>query len=243
MSRALHEAFENCWQEMQNGVEMDACLSAYPLLAAQLKPLLESARHLGNATQPPLAAGALQRNKQHILAYASQLGSSSPKASLPGRTLRRAIIVIAILIFMVFSGNNLVGVSARALPGESLYPLKRSVEHVQLKFTSNQDQRILLEDEFSHRRLDETETLLTSGRIARVEFDGIVQQELPSGWLVNGIPVVVTGDTLLGFTITVGSGVEVVGQTQLDGSVIAERIDPHAEEVETGELSEEGDNH
>lgn len=73
-----------------------------------------------------------------------------------------ALVVIVILLSGVTGG--LVTVSAKALPGESLYPVKRASEEAALALTLNSFRRVELSEQYTQRRLDEVSTLVEQGK-------------------------------------------------------------------------------
>jgi hypothetical protein len=238
MKKNIKDAFEDCVNALRQGEMLETCIMRYPELADELRPLLESIQLLSLYSAEEVSLDVLQRNKGRIQEHANKLFNDKKAFPLISRFTRRALVFTSILLFLIITGSDLIIVSARALPGEALYALKRTVENTQLKFVSNSDQKKLLEYEFRQRRLEETEILLSSKKIALVEFDGVVQQELQNGWLIEDIPVVVTPNTFLEFVITIGGDVEVIGQTQMDGSVIADRIDPNEDGDESNNDNE-----
>ena len=64
-----------------------------------------------------------------------------------------------------------------------------------------------------------------SGKSAKVEFKGVVEEVLPNGYRVSGRIVVVTDFTKVKGPIAVGNWVEVEGVLQADGSVLAYEIE------------------
>lgn len=224
MSIRLSDALEVCLQALEQGATLDDCLARYPALATELRPLLQSAqaaRTLGLSTVPP---NAVTRGRARVLAQAARLRSSGRTRLRPASTWRLVALPLAVLVFLILTGNTLIAVSADSLPGDTLYSVKRTVEGIRLQWTNDPLQRLEIEQEISARRVDEAGKLLEQGRVQQVEFEGLVSAQLPDGWLVAGIPVRVTAQTNLEGTIALGAYVEVRGQTQTDGSVQAERI-------------------
>lgn len=69
--------------------------------------------------------------------------------------LKSAVFSLASLsTILVFTGFA----SASSLPGEALYPIKRSIEKIQLAFT-NKDSQIVLRDNITEKRIDELKKL------------------------------------------------------------------------------------
>src|SRR5215216_5229074 len=112
------------------------------------------------------------------------------------------------------------------LPGDNLYPVKRTWEDILLLFTFNLQNREALEVEHENERLHELKELFTEGRSVEVDFSGLLTRQNGDLWLVTGIPVAISTQTRLPMQpIAEGDAVHVVGITQGDGAVLAQRIE------------------
>jgi hypothetical protein len=161
-------------------------------------------------------------------AQALEARSKKPLWSLP---LRFGMGLAFILILVIFSAVRTVAASSRALPGEALYPIKLASEHARLLLASTQSERLELERNFDRERADEVEALLlktgelgNSGRSQEVRFVGGLGDMDSDGWHVDGIKVLVTPDTRLVGDILPGVYVEVSGELQQNGTVLARQI-------------------
>ena len=101
---------------------------------------------------------------------------------------RRAItyVLFALIVFGIFLSG---GVSATAyaassaLPGDSLYPLKTTTEHVRARWTPDASAQVQLYLHFAGQRLGEMQALIREGRLVDVgiaanEFDRDVEEAL-----------------------------------------------------------------
>jgi hypothetical protein len=119
----------------------------------------------------------------------------------------------------------LVRAASTTLPGDDLYPVKRTWEGLSLLLTLNLQQREALEIEHENERLTELDELFAKGRSEHVDFSGLVTSQRGDQWLVAGFPVAVSAQTELpDQPIAVGDAVRVRGVTGGDGLVLAERI-------------------
>ncbi len=237
MNTKLSNALQDCLQALERGTTLEECLTRYPSLAGNLRPLLESAQAARTAGLFPVPGNAVTRGRARLLAHAARLRQA--KRSYPRLTgaWRVAVASLAVLAFLVFTGNGLIAASANALPGDALYPVKRTVEDVRLQLAPDPQAEAEIQEEITSRRVEETESLLSEQRVEEVEFEGLVSEQLPDGWRIAGIPVVVTDQTEVEGTVSIGMMAEVTGQTQLDGSVLAKRL--RVEEQESGSSEEE----
>jgi hypothetical protein len=128
---------------------------------------------------------------------------------------------------MLFMGSNrLVHASSTTLPGDNLYPVKRTWEDMKVLLTFNTQAREALEVEHENERLDELNDLFAEGRSAKVDFAGTVKSQNGNLWMVTNIPVQISSQTDLGGqVVTRGSAIRVRGFTQADGTVLAERVE------------------
>ena len=223
-----YEILEICLRELEQGESLDTVLARRPELADELRPILETAVKARAIAAPSPSEVVIRRSRARVLQRAAELREQ--KAALPSRRLwsaplRRALVTLAMLTLLFVGGNGLVRASSATLPGDNLYPVKRTWEGVSLFFTFNPQQREALELEHENERLEELAELLARGRTAQVDFSGYVTRQSGTEWLVSGIPVFLSADThLIGEPIPVGAAVHVRGQTQGAG-VLAERIE------------------
>jgi hypothetical protein len=221
MNTRLSDALENCLQRMQQGETLESVLAHYPGLETDLRPLLEAAVLARSTSRESLPTGVLARQRSRGLALAADLRQGKNPLLVLGRFWRSVIMVLAVVVVLVISTNNLLNASARSLPGDTLYPLKRSVESTQLRLVSDPVKKLELEHTFSQRRVDETKSLISEDRVEDVEFTGVVLSQSDGEWLISGITVVVTSQTEIEKGINVGDEIEVNGSTNSAGDVVA----------------------
>src|SRR4030066_664915 len=132
-------------------------------------------------------------------------------------------------LFLLFSGGLLI-TSAKSLPGDSLYPLKRAVEDIKVYLAPSDEIRHEYEDAYSQKRVEEVNLLIGLTREQKISFEGIISSMDESQWGVSGIPVVIHPDTVIVAgvdgrnAIVPGMWVEVEGNTGSQGQVYANEI-------------------
>ncbi len=225
----LYDALEICLREIERGASIEAVLLRYPDLADELRPILEASVDAANSAVPLPSETVIQRNRAKVLQQAAQMRDAKAKSSHRTWfvTLRRLAVTLTVLIVLSVSGTSLVRASSATVPGDNLYPVKRTWEDVLLAFTFNVQQRDALEVEHENERLQELQELFAEGRSAKVDFNGSIKSQNGNLWLVSNISVMISDQTeLRGQGIGVGSAVRVKGTTQgNDGVVLAERIE------------------
>ena len=138
--------------------------------------------------------------------------------------------VFGITAVLILLSGGLVITSAKSLPGDSLYPVKRAVEDLTVYFVPSREIRHEYEVNYSQQRVDEVNRLIVLHRIQTISFEGVLQDKSSSNWIVSGIPVTIQVDTTFvgernGFDpFMIGSVVEVEGSTNSDGGVTATEI-------------------
>lgn len=223
----LYEALEVCLQELEQGADIDTALFRYPELASELRPVLEAAVNAKSMTVPAAAAELVRRNRSKVLQQAAQMREAEGRS--PQRAwsayLRRVAVTLIVVLALFVSGTGLVRAASSTLPGDNLYPVKRTWEDVLELFTFNLEERVALEVEHENERLHELRELFAEGRSAEVDFSGLVTSQDGAEWIVSGVPVMVTAQTeLRDGPIVIGSAVRVRGHARADGVVLAERI-------------------
>ena len=243
----LYEALEICLQDIEQGADIDTVVLRYPDLADELRPILEASRNASSMAVPTPSIEVVRRNRARVLQRAAQMREAKAKRSSRRfwlASFRRVAVTLAVVAILFASGTGLVRAASTTLPGDQLYPVKRTWEDMLVLFTFNVQQRDALEVEHENERLHELQNLFAEKRSAGVEFAGLVTSQTGTEWLVSGIPVTISPKTeIQDQGIVVGSAVQVKGQTQGDGAVFAEKIEllpPGAKLPDIGDEQENG---
>jgi uncharacterized membrane protein YgcG len=228
MNEKLYEALEVCLNALETGADIEAVLNLYPQLADELRPLLEASVQARSLALPAVPEAVMQRGRARVLQRAVELRKAAPK---PRRrwsmfAFPRLATSLAIALIFLLSGTGLVSASNGALPGDSLYPVKRSWEDLRLFFIFSPEKRVGLESEFEQKRLDEISALLTEGRKETIAFAGLVTAQNSQDWQVSGITVMLTSSSRLpADTVSVGAPVMVIGHTNAQGLVEVDTLE------------------
>ena len=223
----LYEALENGLQEIEHGVDVETVLIRYPELAEELRPILEASAAARSMAVPSPSPEVVRRSRARVLQHAAQMREWRVRSSqrVWFASLRRLAVTLAVVAMLFVSGTGLVGASSNTLPGDHLYPVKRTWEGVRLLFAFNPQEREVLEVEHENERLHELQELLAEGRSEEVDFNGLVTSQKENEWIVAGVRVLISSQTELHDTgIVVGSAVHVQGLTQGNNTFLAEQI-------------------
>ena len=227
MNNQLYDVLEICLQEVEYGADIDTVLSHYPEFAKDLRPILETSIEAKSLAAPDPSPEVIRRNRAKVMQQAAQLreAQTRPSRRIWSVPLRRMLVSLAVIFLLFIGTNGLLHASAKTLPGDNLYPVKRSWEDVQVLLTFDTKARTELEVKQGTERLDELNEVFATGRSASVDFAGTVTTQNGDLWLVSRIPVLISTQTNLGTqTIKVGDAIYIKGSTQADGTVLAEII-------------------
>jgi hypothetical protein len=210
-----------CMDALEQGQSIDQILARYPELAAELRPVLETAVTLPQLNvQPSLAAQHNSRNT--FLAQAAAQKDAKTVRPSPWFNLRRVLMPIASLaLVVILFAAGLGPLSAGALPGDALYGAKILVENAQSAFTANPATDAALTEQFNQRRIQEIKALLAQNRATDVAFTGEIETVQPGSWTISGLNTEINGETqIFGGNPLVGQMAMVNGRTA-NGSLIA----------------------
>lgn len=239
----LYDALENCLENIEQGQDLDTVLAYYPKLAKQLRPMLEASIRARNLTNHTVPAIAQRRVRARLLQRASEMREEKRARRRVIPVLSRWALTFGMVGALFLGSTGLVSAASSTLPGDQLYPVKRTWEDVRLLFVFSPQAHDVLTSQYEQERLNEIDELLMKGRPASIVFSGLVTSQQNGQWQVSGIPVSVTGSTRL-TTGAVSSGVPVtvVGVTRSDGVVEAMEIQLLQPGVSLPPLEPSGDN-
>jgi hypothetical protein len=232
----FYTILDECVSRLRQGEPIAACLADYPKQAAELVPALALTADLIHLPRlEPAPDIAAQGYEKMMDAFAAQARPSRlPGVWLPLQKLlswlkpkptgRLIFVLRAAMVFLVVLAVGsafVITASADSLPGDALYPVKRSWENTRLALTLAETSRQALELELNQRRQAEVQALLDLRRPAIVEFQGVLQSQSDGVWLVDDLSLHVMDDTAVTGTIAVGQPLFVRAQVQTDGTLVA----------------------
>lgn len=232
----LFDALEICLQALDQGADVESCLVRFPELAEELRPILVAAVRARSLSAPTVPVAVVRRGKARLLQTAAEMREQKKaplvvptlpfwrrKGFFSARFTRLAFSSMAMIVFLLTGGTGLVNASTGALPGDHLYPVKRSWEGVRLIFVFDKHAKAELENEFDNERVHEIEELYTENRIAEVNFVGVIQEQKDKSWVIDGLNIRIDEKTRFTGEILPGSVVQVMGETD-DGHIKAHSI-------------------
>ena len=237
----IYDILEICLQELENGADLEAVLARYPDLADELYPILNASVMAKKMAVPVPSPDVVRRGRAKLLQHASEMreAKAAPRKRMIPIFQRLAISLTLATVFLA-SGTGLVGASSSALPGENLYPVKRTWEDMRLFFTINPEHKGLLESKFESERLNEVGELLAEGRHESIQYAGVFKQ-INGSTYISGVKVLFPANLQVPAD---GTAVTVFGRTNAQGFVEIESIQmlPAGAAVPVGEPVEESEN-
>ncbi len=204
-----------CLTALEQSEPIEQILARYPADAAQLRPILLTAKALPGFRIEPSEA-AKMKARQAFLAQAAQVRTAPHRRSI-GFIPRLLTTFVSVALICIVLGGGAVAASGSALPGDPLYGLKRTVENARLSLTSDGTARGALVDQFAKTRRDEAGALLDAGRESDVEFNGKIESMQAGAWVVSGLAVQITNTTKINGMPQIDQRVEVLGRTSANG--------------------------
>lgn len=174
----------------------------------------ELSEHLA---QCPSCAERLARyeKQDQLLAALPQMLSRTSFSEVQQRlALRRTplpaqrVWALAMLVVLFLGlGGGAVAASGGALPGDLLYPIKLRVEETQRILTNDTEALQALDARFAEQRRIEAQALVSLGRSAQVELEGVLSEIRGAVWKVSGLDVTVEPQVWQGDAPALGSQV------------------------------------
>lgn len=217
----LYDVLEICLKELENGASLDSVLARYPDQARELRPILKTAKLARRMAVPAPSSDMVRAGRARLLQRAAEMreGKYAPSRKRVIPTFQRLALSFSLAAVLLLSGTGILGASASALPGENLYPVKRTWEDVRLLLVFNSDSHDALKSHFESERLHEVSELLAEGRDEPIRFVGIYTL-VDGTTYISGLPVTIIASTQLPVEgLESGKPVAVSGYTNTNGVV------------------------
>lgn len=190
----IEQALADCLQEIEEkGATPQECLSRYPELREELAPLLALALRLRQASQVNLPEKSQREMRLRLMRLPLPQTEVKP-VFFPRMVWQMARVLVVLTLAFLTLGAGLALASEGSIPGDTLYPLKRTLEEVALSLAPSPETEASLRLVFAERRLQEATSLAQrgEGEIAqqlvneyRGELEAVLrlipQEQVPSG--------------------------------------------------------------
>lgn len=179
--RDLAAILESCLVEVEDGASPEECLARRPDVPGEVESLLRTAMGLRGVLQVEPSPGRTAAVRARVLAAASEARSAAGRQRRPWPLVRLLPPVLASILALAMMTAFTVNASAGAVPGDALYPVKRTAERLHLAATLDAEDRAALHVEFSRRRLEEAQRLDAGGREVGAGLLADLARELEAG--------------------------------------------------------------
>jgi hypothetical protein len=220
MDQKKIDDFEKALTDLSSGQDIHNLVESYP----DLKEEIEMAKLAQSLSTTVVPSDILQRSRTSLLIQTMELRRERPHPVGFFQRIPRIVYVLVLALFLLLSWNGLIIASAKALPGDHLYPAKITLEKLHLELALSPQTHQEVEEEYQSRRVVEVKRLLDLGRMEFVQFFGVVEQQWNDHWIVDGIEVRLLPETIILGEIQDGMTVEVEGSTLPEGWVRASEI-------------------
>ena len=220
MDQKKIDDFEKILTDLSSGQDFHKLAESYP----DLKEEIETAKLARSLTTTKVPLDILQRSRTSLLIQTMELRREATHPVGFFKRIPRIVYVLVLALFLLLSWNGLIIASAKALPGDHLYPAKITLEKLHLELALSPQTHQEVEEAYQTRRVVEVKRLLELGREEFVQFFGVVEQQWNDHWIVEGIEVRLLPETIILGEIQDGMTVEVEGSTLPEGWVRASEI-------------------
>jgi len=228
----IYSIFEELINHSADAAMVEYILASHPNEQAELRALLDLKVEID--ISKPLAPDQNTKIRTRNQVLAAIKSTSVPnkvrptfQLHMPGwfslRLQKLAVTSLVVTSVLFSSGTGLVQAASNSLPGDNLYPVKRSWEGVQLFLVTDQITKAALQNTFEQERVNEIEELYLENRAETVSFNGTLQKIDKNVWTIEGVMVMVDPSLANASIFKLGDLVSVIGTTD-DGVIKAEQI-------------------
>jgi Domain of unknown function (DUF5667) len=179
MDKRTQKIIDKCHILIKKGYSIDYCLSRYKDCRQEIKDYFTAAESLDKLREVRPGKNFSENSLDLIISRARRreriAGAKQGHSTVPVRRLilRPAMIFLLIFMLAVFSFSGTLFASQESIPGEALYPLKRSFENFRLNiYPENLKDGLHLQ--FLNNRISEADALLEEEN----KDDAILLEEL-----------------------------------------------------------------
>lgn len=161
----------NCIDEVDSGkYTLEECLAKYPELRDELRPLLEVAQCLQTKKVTPSPEFRMRARSRLLQEMRRPEPALRPRRSIldwfrPLAPALKPVIAVALVIAgLSAAGTTTIYAAQGSLPQDTLYPVKRGVENLQLVLTPDNADKARLNANLAERRVEEAVAQAKLGR-------------------------------------------------------------------------------
>ena len=180
MNMAFETVLDKCLSRLDQGENLESCLSRYPDFQEDLRRLLETATSLHDIPVQHTSAARYQQGRNRMLAAVSE--EFSNQAVSRNGFLRYAqrifqpitrkepfkmtsLATLLLIVSTLLSGTGVTVYAAQgSLPNQTLYPVKLISEDVRTNLATSAQSRLNLSLDFADQRVQELNRMISAGQ-------------------------------------------------------------------------------
>lgn len=176
MKLKIEDILDRAIEQIRQGKDIEGILKEYPDFAAELSVLLLLAREMNKIPKPVPEEDSISRaiiqakailEKERNLPFFKRFFMFQP-------TFIRAFTIVLLIITIIGGGLSF---SARSMPGDIFYPVKRFSEKIYYALTFDRDGRVELHIKFADRRAGELSYIFTRNkRVDEVLLNSMLEE-------------------------------------------------------------------
>ncbi len=240
----LAALLDECYERLRAGESLSACLQRYPEHAQALAPLLETITQVSRLRPVPERPREMAaQTRAQFLANARRLRASQPVASLRERLAAgwaaflasfsrpRALpagmwVALLAVVLVGVLATGVITASAKALPGDPLYPVKTATEQARILLARDPATRAALLEQFGQERLREAKAVVEQQRpVSSLVLDGVIEAIEGNQWRVSGLTLLITPETIIEGYPAVGARVHGTVRAPGDRTLVALHVE------------------
>lgn len=210
--KGFKTALDDCISRLAEGDALAEVVQRYPEFSAELRALLES----GLIVRDIQATDTEVAYSQQRVAQRFEAAVSAPVTTRSNHQWWRTISLVAASIAIFLFAT--VTFAQSSLPGDWNYDIKRFSESTVILITGNEEQ-------FSTRRINETQTLLSAGQEAQVIFSGELIAINETEFQIGQFNQAIEASPELLANLRLNQQVRIVARTTSDSRIIAQEIE------------------
>ena len=172
MSKKLEKIFNKCISLIDKGYSIKYCLEKYSDCRKELEEYFATVKELGKLKEVKPDSKYITNSLNKIYSSTETKEIKVPKTDrirVGAAILKPALIFLAVFVFIGFSFAGTAYASQDSIPGEILYPVKRSTEDIRLLLYP-ESMKGSLHYQFLNNRVLEADILLETGESLDIEI-------------------------------------------------------------------------
>ena len=166
MTDKMYLAFQECLEMSGRGASLKECLDRFPQYAGELEPLMVAATNSAGSSGPVMSAEMRSRLRGWVLSEWDRQHQPRRQRwifSLFSPRWAMAVATAVVMVVVLAGGAGTAAAAQDALPGTTLYPVKRLEEEARLWVTRSPEVKVARYGDLVRERAQELRLLAERG--------------------------------------------------------------------------------